>query len=317
MSTNSSLARVKLEKLNYGGWPNCLKLSNGRLELVATTDVGPRVIRLGFVGGDNLFKEWPDQLGKSGGEEWRIYGGHRLWHAPEAQPRTYAPDNQPIAHTWDGAALQLTQPVEPTTGLQKEIELRLDAWDARVRVVHRLTNRNLWTVELAPWALTVFRGPGRAIFPQEPPRPHGEALLPARPLVLWAYTDMSDPRWSWGRSYLQLRSDPARQTPQKVGLWNTPGWAAFARERLVFVKTCRVERRATYPDFGCTMETYTNGDMIEVESLGPLTNLEPGASVGHLETWHLFEVDLGQDEAALDAQLLPLLEKAGVLKANQ
>ena len=31
------------------------------------------------------------EKGKTGGSEWHIYGGHRLWHAPEVMPRTYYP----------------------------------------------------------------------------------------------------------------------------------------------------------------------------------------------------------------------------------
>ena len=174
---------MKMETIQYGGWKNCVRLSNGRIELVATTDVGPRVIRLGFVGGQNLFKECTDQLGQTGGDTWHAYGGHRLWHAPEAQPRTYQPDNAPVAHRWDGKTLQLTQAVETATGIQKEMEITLAGDANRVTVLHRLTNQGQWAVELAPWALTVMNGGGRAIFPQEPPRPHAEQLLPVRPLM--------------------------------------------------------------------------------------------------------------------------------------
>ncbi|MCJ7665262.1 MAG: DUF4380 domain-containing protein, partial [Actinobacteria bacterium] len=87
---------VLIKNYKFGGWENCLRLENDEIELVATTDVGPRIIRLGFKGGQNLFKEFGDQLGKTGGDQWRIYGGHRLWHAPEAVPRTYFPDNKPV-----------------------------------------------------------------------------------------------------------------------------------------------------------------------------------------------------------------------------
>jgi hypothetical protein len=59
-------AAVKIEKTAYGGWPNCYRMTNGEVELIATTDVGPRVIRFGYVGGQNLFVEFKDQLGKSG-----------------------------------------------------------------------------------------------------------------------------------------------------------------------------------------------------------------------------------------------------------
>ncbi len=65
---------VKMKIIEYGGWKNCVQLSNGDVELIVTTQVGPRVIRYGFVGGQNLFKEYKDQVGKCGGDEWRIYG---------------------------------------------------------------------------------------------------------------------------------------------------------------------------------------------------------------------------------------------------
>ena len=131
------------EKVSYGGWPNCVRLTNGQIELIITTDVGPRVIRLGFVGGQNLFKEFADQMGKTGGTEWRSYGGHRLWHAPEAMPRTYFPDNSAVKYTWDGKTLKLVQPIETTTGIVKEMEITLNPNENHVTVLHRLTNKNL------------------------------------------------------------------------------------------------------------------------------------------------------------------------------
>lgn len=314
LSATDLEAAMKMEKTSYGGWKNCVRLKNEEIELVATTDVGPRVIRLGFIGGPNLFKEWKDQLGKTGGDGWNIFGGHRLWHAPEQQPRTYAPDNAAVESKWDGRALRLIQQVEATTGIQKEIELALDGGENHVTVRHRLTNRNQWDVELSPWALSVMQAPGRVILPQEPYIAHSEKLLPARPLVLWGYTDMKDPRWLWGTKYIQLKGDPKREIAQKIGLMNTPGWAAFVSSGGLFLKRFGFEAGATYPDFGSNTETYTNGDMLEVETLGPLTRLAPGASVDHVEHWFLHKVDVGEDEASIDQVLLPLVKQTDKYK---
>src|SRR5688500_11349363 len=106
-----------MEKIDYKGWPNCYRLSNGVVDLVITTDVGPRVIRFGFLGEDNEFKEYAEMSGKTGGDEWRIYGGHRLWHAPEAAPRTYFPDNAPVQIEEHAGFVRLIQSVETTTGI--------------------------------------------------------------------------------------------------------------------------------------------------------------------------------------------------------
>jgi hypothetical protein len=72
-------AAVKVEKTEYKGWANCYWITNGEVELIVTGDVGPRIIRFGFVGGQNLFKEFPEQLGKSGGEKFQLRGGDRVW----------------------------------------------------------------------------------------------------------------------------------------------------------------------------------------------------------------------------------------------
>ena len=41
------MAKTKVEKkkIRYGGWENCIRLSDGKTEIVVTTDVGPRLIR--------------------------------------------------------------------------------------------------------------------------------------------------------------------------------------------------------------------------------------------------------------------------------
>ena len=149
-----------MEKVNYKGWPHCYRLSNGIVDLIVTTDVGPRVIRFGFVGGDNEFKEYEEMLGQTGGDEWRSYGGHRLWHAPEVQARTYFPDNAPVVAEQHEGFVRLVQPTETTTGIQKEIAVTLDPDRTGVTVLHRLTNKNRWPVQLAPWALSIMNGGG-------------------------------------------------------------------------------------------------------------------------------------------------------------
>lgn len=297
-----------LKTVSYRGWPNCLRLANSEIELIVTSDVGPRVIRCGWLGGPNLFREFEDHVGRVGGTEWRAYGGHRFWHAPESVPRTYWPDNGPVAHEWDGRTLTLTQLTEGSTGLAKQLALTLHPDRAEVTVEHRLTNRGLWAVEAAPWAISVMAPGGRAILPQEPYHPHPEVLLPARPLVLWHYTDMSDPRWTWGKRYIQVRQDPEGGECQKIGLRNSLGWAAYLQGDQLFLKRFGFDPEATYPDFGCNTEVFTNSDMLEVESLGPLAVIPPGKTVCHIEHWFLHRVELGVDEASLDASLMPLVE---------
>jgi hypothetical protein len=298
---------ARLEKIPYGGWTNCLKLSSDGIELIVTLDVGPRVVRLGTPGGRNLFKEFEDQIGKTSGTEWMSFGGHRLWHAPEVFPRTYALDFEPVEHTWKDNVLKLIQKTEPESGIQKEIEISI--LDRTVHVTHRLINRNLWAIEVAPWGLSVMAAGGRLLVPQEDFYPHPDVLTPARPLVLWHFTRMNDPRFTWGDRLIQMREDSQVNCKQKFGLRNAQGWAAYQLEKDVFIKTIPLIKGETYPDMGCNCEFFTMPGFLEVESLGPLVKLEPNTGTEHIEKWRVIpNLDLPSEEKPLIAVLNPYLK---------
>jgi hypothetical protein len=308
--TSDTTPGFRYEPVSYAGWPHCYRLSNEHIELVVTGDVGPRIIRLGFVGDVNEFVEIPADLGQTGGEGWRMYGGHRLWHAPEDEARTYAPDNSPITVEQSGGGVRLTQPTEPATGIQKQIELHLWPDSPRVQVTHRLRNMTMWAVELAPWALSCMAAGGTAVFPLPPRGAHPENLLPNGHLVVWPYTDLSDPRWRWGRTYIALRQDSARSAPQKIGGPVPQGWAAHWRGGHLFLKVFKHQGGAVYPDEGCSVEVFTNADMLELETLGPMTRLGPNQAVEHVETWSLLRDVPGlETDEAIDAHVLPELRE--------
>lgn len=90
---------ITIERIPYKGWENNIRITNGTVEVIVTLQVGPRIIRLGLVGERNLFRVLEEECGIKGGSRWYIFGGHRLWHAPEANPRSYCPDNDSVRYT--------------------------------------------------------------------------------------------------------------------------------------------------------------------------------------------------------------------------
>jgi hypothetical protein len=298
-----------MEKVEYGGWENCYRLSNEKIELIVTGDVGPRVIRLGFIGKPNLFKEFSDQMGKTESDEWLSFGGHRLWHAPEAQPRTYYPDLEPVLIQEIENGLVATQKPEPTTGLQKQLKITLSTDKPEVQVRHTLINHSLWAIETAPWAISVMAEGGTAILPLPPRGSHSDFLLPTSVLSMWAYTNLSDPRWVLGERYLLLKQDPKLSKPQKMGILATDGWAAYTNFDCLFVKRVPFQLDGVYPDMGVNFEVFTNEDILEVESLGPLDNVQPKGKIEHLEHWSLYEnVPQLKSEADVIKDIIPLLK---------
>src|SRR5215211_1630326 len=139
LSGSAASAEVTVQKTTWRGF-EALQISNGTVELVLTTGIGPRIVRYGFVGGDNALGEMaPDAPPtKTALGEWRLYGGHRLWAGPEAMPRTYAPDSAPITATVHGSTVTLAQPTD-AAGIEKVITVTLDASASGVTLGHRLT----------------------------------------------------------------------------------------------------------------------------------------------------------------------------------
>jgi hypothetical protein len=289
----------------YLGFPDHIRLASDTVEVLLSTAYGPRIIRYAPLGGENLLAELPPGAGQETpfGEPWHPYGGHRLWHAPEHPERTYWPDNRPVQSSIDGDTVTLVQPVEGNTRLQKSMRVTLSPRGSEVTLVHRIENHGSFEVELALWALTVMAPGGTGIFPQAPFRPFPEQLTPARPLVLWPYTRLHDPRWSWGDRFFQLRQDAARPDPQKIGFYNEQGWIAYRRGGALFVKRYACSP-GPHADFGCNTETFTNDAMLELETLSPLVRIAPGAWAEHVERWGLFTgVDFGEGEAGLSAAM--------------
>jgi hypothetical protein len=261
------------------------RLSNGRIGLDVLEGAGPRVVRLWASGGENLFVEMPERSWETPAGRYSIRGGHRLWHAPEAFPRTYQPDNEGLQIDEVAGGLRLAQPAEPATGIAKTMTITLEPDAPRAVVRHELYNAGVWPVELAPWAISQLRPGGTAILPLGAPEPQ-RGPLPDRHLVLWPYTRWGDPRIALDDDYL-LAEARVGMPPSKLGCFGRMGWCAYLLRDTLLVKRFAARPGLPHADRGCNMEVYFDQYNLELETLGPLVRLEPGEAVEHSERWEL------------------------------
>ena len=279
-----------MEKIQYQNLPNCIRLANGEVEVIVTTDVGPRVLFYGFSEGENVLGLHPDAKVETALGEFKPYGGHRLWIAPENMPNSYAPDNSPVEYEFDEMknSIRLIQPIESVTKTQKEITVTLEKSGSGVSINHRITNHGAAAIEIAAWALTVMREGDVCEIPNEPFAAYGaETLLPVRNLSLWSYTDLSDSRWEFTKDFIRLHVSGEKSAPQKIGLLNKQGWAKYRAGNLEFTKRFDFVEDAVYPDMNSNTELYAAGSFVEIESLSPLQRIKPNESVEHIERWEL------------------------------
>lgn len=269
------------------GW-KCHQLKSGSAAIAIPSEIGPRIVSCTIDEGANLFHSVKEEQGGSGEDEWHLRGGHRLWHSPEIKPRTYDPDNFAIKvnDLDEGKELLLEAPKPDPSGIQKSIQISA-LGEETFKLTHRLRNTLQWPVQCAPWALTVLERGGYSTVPLLPKGSHETDLLPNYTMVPWTYTDFARPEWEFHRNYIGIDSAKA-EAPQKLGLSNYPGWAAYWQPAGTFVKAASFDPRKTYPDFGCVYETFCDDQMIELETLGPLTTIQPGVTIEHVEYWGVF-----------------------------
>ncbi|MBS1725535.1 MAG: hypothetical protein JST51_02355 [Armatimonadetes bacterium] len=288
------------ERCSLAGFDGCIVLRTGDLKMVVTTEVGPRILYFGREGGPNMLLVRKEHAGQKGGP-YRSYGGHRLWIGPEDKRKTCTSDSFPVEIeevTKKGKRfLRLSSPVDEFH-IQKTIEIYVG--DGYFEIGHVVTNRGVYEATLAPWAITVMEPGGECLIPHNPTRPQADDnLLPIQNIALWGYTEMTDPRYTWGRKVIRLRStdDP---NPTKFGAFVTAGLAAYSNLGFTFVKRFYTYHGESLPDRGCNFESYTKAGMLEVESLAPLQTILPGKSSDtHVERWSLVEgtAPTGDDEA--------------------
>jgi hypothetical protein len=278
---------------------DCVTLQNSALSLMVTQSFGPRIISLRLNGGENLFAELPEEtLDCPGVGKYHFYGGHRFWHAPEEPARTYLPDDDPVEIVLVENGLKVSQQVEVRTGIEKSMHISMPDNDPRVIIRHTLTNRGIWPVECAPWAITQMKLGGIAILPQST---KDTGVLANRSLILWPYTDIKDAHIQLGNRYIFMRT--GRETGAvKLGFPNPRGWLAYWINGTLLVKKAAFDPTAIYYDSGSSSECYCDHRFLELETLAPVSTIPPNGSVSHTETWEVFEnVDFSPDEATTQA----------------
>lgn len=303
--------------VSYAGGSHAIRIANAEVELVVATDFGPRILVYRHLDGRNILG-WLDPSTQSKptrfGEPWHIYGGHRLWHAPEDPELSYVPDNHRVPfHVEKDGTVVVGGAIEEGTSLRKEMLVRLDEEGTGVTIEHRITNAGPASIDLAAWALSVMAPGGTAFFPNAPFVPFPDALLPSSRLVLWPYTCLADPRFAFGPRYTRLRHDANAAAPQKIGLLDAHhGWAGYALDDLFFVKRFAPPSLETgHVDLGCNVEAFTDAGILELETLGPKVHLPPGGFTSHVEGWSLFDgVRIPDDDVAAEVVLSVVLAGA-------
>ena len=218
---------------DFHGLPTA-RITSDDLWVDVLATAGPRIVRLGLTGSSrNVLAETPGEGWETPYGRYELFGGHRLWFAPEDPDRVAVPDGAGLVLAREPDGFRLTGAAEGPTGLVRSMTLRLARGNAGLTVRHELGNASDAPVELAPWAITQLPLGGIVLMPQPAAMP-GHDVRPNRTLVLWPYSSWEDRRFRPrdGLLILEAQAGPGL----KLGYLNEVGWVGYVRDGMVLVR---------------------------------------------------------------------------------
>jgi hypothetical protein len=290
---------MRIELTTWGGWQRVYRLVDAHVEMSVVTEIGPRIIAVRVHDQPNILFHDTGAIGRG---DWRIYGGHRIWLAPETEA-SYAPDNSPCTVTVNDDELIIEAPVDPLSKLQKV--LVISAEDGVFHVRNIIRNTGVMLATGAVWALTCVRPDAKVFFPWG--RPGNWRMKKICYWTSWCgdaqRSNVQSPQWKPTEELFVI--DPTGEVG-KVGTNGEEGWigAIFPAANTTFYKQFVRQDGATYLDDGCAIQSYTCPQFIEMETLSPCAVINPGEELVHEECWRV-RVGLADlaDVAAIRAEL--------------
>lgn len=269
-------------------WGRVLWLSSECAEVGVALAFGIRVVHLSCAGKENLYYVQPADLsdGFTTKDGWRLYGGHRLWMAPESDD-SYYPDNDPVSYEIQDNAVVISQKHDPVLGIQKFLRLTF-LEDGGIKLEQGFRNVSDKPIDGASWGVNTLDAGGRAFIPFANNN-DADVYTPHRVVSLWSDTNLHDPRLTFDKQGLTAQHMPLPDY-LKLGLYCVEGKAVFENkgQRLeIFFDSHPLSK---YPDNGCNFELYMCSEFMELETMGTKEHLLPGESTSHTETWYLTNV---------------------------
>jgi hypothetical protein len=273
---------------DFHGLPTC-SLENDHLRIDYLTTAGPRLVRLILAGStDNLLAEVPDVHWPTPWGEYYLRGGHRVAIAPEALELSYVPDDSGLLIEDIPGGVRLIRTTEMASGVSKSIEIQLRPDRPALTLRHTVRNDRAEPLAIAAWAITQLPVGGIAVAPLRT-TPMVNRHRPDRQLVLWPYASWQDERLFADDDFVWIDAQPSSEE-LKIGLL-ARGWLGYLRAGVFFLKRFDPQLELPHPDLNTNAQLYCNHSHLELETLAPLTLLEPGESSVQLETWELYRAE--------------------------
>jgi hypothetical protein len=297
---------ITIGHISFAGYEDCPTLQNEHVRVVLSPQCGGRVLEYSRRGENALMLDprhdgWvavPDRaplgaLFPSGGRfdigpEHIIPRHPALWYGPW-RAQAIAPQ-----------AVRLTSQCSDTLGVQLTRYFSLDPDSSRLTCTQAIENISDHEVRWCHWGRTFARGHGICIVPLTPALsrfPSQYVMYGPGSVIDYA---PQDPAIRVRDGFLEVWDTPARP---KLGLDSYAGWFGYLMPNdLLLLKRFQADPGRVYNEIAAlTISLWYYQDVVcELEPIGPLEALAPGASASFMEEWWLLPHPFPMQRDALD-----------------
>ena len=296
--------------VTYHGYRSAIELTNGHVRVVLCPEVGGRVLEYSLNGKNSLFLSEDEKNWKPGDSPKSSAGRFDIG------PELVIPQRNALWNgEWKGEVVgdrhaRLTSPDDASTGTKLVRDFILDAKSSQLKCTQTIHNISPQTTEWCHWSRTFAVGRGICLIPLTSPSrfPNYYVMYEEGTLI---NMHPEDPSIRVRDGFLEILKTPRKP---KLGFDSYAGEIAYLSPNdLLFLK-----RFQTFPDrvynetAGLTISVwYPDGDMVELEPIGPRERLKPGESASFTEEWWLGELPFPKNS---DADLVAVKSAMEMLK---
>jgi hypothetical protein len=281
-------ADISIQKIQYNGWNNCWRMSNGVVDLVVVPQIG-RIMRYGMINKRNILWEAKEEEGKTNppqtSKSWVNFGGDKLWVAPQSiwgwPPDPWLDSGSMTVKILPGHRLLLTGQESPITHVRFSREIILAPKGTDVTFVNRMKNIGKQHVKWGIWQITQVNGDGETTLYIDKHSRFKGSVYKFKNMA----PDSAHLKISHGMAFFRLH--PGKN--QKIGSDSTKGLIIGRWPDYTFTIFSAYHHGLIYPDMGCGQEIYSSDTLnyVEMESLSPIYSLSPGKQARFVTRWTL------------------------------
>jgi len=284
----------------------CLTIGTTKVKAVIDPAHGGRITSFSL-NGKNIIYEIPNQ------PDW-IYPENKDYFGPAGGRFDIGPEIlvKPHPELWDKAwkvtktepnRVVMTSGKDQANGLELQREIVIDPAQAVLRCTQTMTNISSTVKYYNYWGRTMVTGGGICLIPLTPGSsyPNQYATSSGWP----DYNLISKPQDQNVTIIDNFMVIPRAPQTNKLGWDSQAGWMAYiARNNLMLMKRFPIFPNRKYGEIGgLTLAIwFYNNQACELEPIGPLEELQPGASAAFTEEWQLTEFTYPKKE--VNSQLL-------------